>query len=114
MALLLGGGRETRHRRAPQYRSVARMVAALRVSLELLRIVVDVAQVAGAVAQDLIVEMRRRRVAALAAGSDCFRVHALAEFDGRDEAVAARAVELLHAAEYTRSVLEGGERAPAR
>ena len=88
------------------------MVRALGVALELSRIEVHVAQIAGAVALGLIVEMRRRRIAALAAGGDRLRPHPVAELDDRDEAVAAGAVHLLRARVGARA--ERGERAPAR
>src|ERR1035438_5482207 len=73
------------------------MVLTLGVSLELLAVEVDLAQFAGAIAFRLIVEVRRRRMAALAAGRHRPGTHAFAEFDHGDEAVAAGAIPLFGA-----------------
>src|SRR6202789_2111618 len=68
------------------------MVFALGMSFEIGAVEVDFAQIAGAVAFCLIVEMGRGGVAAFSAGSDCFRVDFVAELNDRDEAVSAGAV----------------------
>src|SRR5712671_6548641 len=73
----------------------AGMIHTLSVSLELCRIEVHVPEIAGAVALRLVVEVGRRRVAALSTRGDCPRTHAVTELDHRDEAVAAGAVPLL-------------------
>src|SRR4051812_43120458 len=96
--------------RRPRGALLARVVGALRVALQLVRIEVHVAQVAGRVAFRLIVEVLRRRVAALAAGADGARLHAVAELHDRDEAVAAGAVHLLRPGIGART--KGGERSP--
>src|SRR5205814_10177178 len=88
------------------------MILALGVLLDVLPVEVDVAQIAGAVALRLIAEVRRRRIAALAAGRDRLRAHAIAELDRRDEAVAGGAVHLLRAVVGPRP--ERGERTPPR
>src|ERR1700682_635324 len=75
--------------------SLTGMIPALDVSLELRRIEVHVAEIAGAVSLRLVVEMGRGGVATLAARGDCPRPHAIPELDHRDEAVAAGAVPLL-------------------
>src|SRR4051812_7881127 len=72
-----------------------RMVLALGVSLQLLLVEVDLAQIAGAVAARLIVEVRRRGIAALPACRHGSRAYAIAELDDGDEAVARGAVDLL-------------------
>ena len=71
------------------------MVLALDVPLELRRIEVHVAQISGTVARRLIAEMRRGGVSALAARRHRLGLHAIAEFDDGDEAVAAGPVHLL-------------------
>src|SRR5262249_1504994 len=91
---------------------LARMVLPLGVPLELLAIEIHVAQIAGAVAQRLIAEMRRRGIVVLAARGDRFRPDAIAELDGRDEAVARVAVHLLRAGVRPRA--EGREGSPSR
>src|ERR1035437_9542700 len=88
------------------------MVFPLRVSLERLAVEVDLAQLAGAVALGLIVEMRGRRMAALAAGRHGPGAHALAEFDHGDEAVAVGAIPLPGARVGARG--EGCQRSPLR
>src|SRR6476661_8649216 len=96
----------------PKRASVPWMVRTLSVTDKLGRIEVDLAQISLAVAKRLIVEVLRRRVATLAARRDRARVHAVAEIDDRDEAVAARTVHLLR-----RLLLpgaEGSERPPSR
>src|ERR1017187_6691859 len=91
------------------------MVFPLRVSLELLAIEVDLAQFTCAVTFGLIVEVRGRRIAALAAGRHGHGADALAELDHGDEAVAARAKPLLGARvgargeRRQRSPMRGGE-----
>src|ERR1019366_1193415 len=65
------------------------MVFPLRMSLELIAVEVDLAQLSGAVALGLIVEVRGSRMAALAAGRHGPGAHAFAELDHGDEAVAA-------------------------
>src|SRR5258707_3406506 len=64
-------------------------------SLELVAIEVDVAQVAGGIALRLVVEVRRRWIPALTAGGDGSCAHTLPEFDDGHEAVAACAIPLL-------------------
>src|SRR5665213_2982062 len=92
--------------------SAAWVIHALRVAHELRRIEVHVAQIARAVAQRLIVEVFRRRIAALAAGSDGARAHAVSEVDHGHEAVPARAVQLLRLQRLPRA--ERCERSPSR
>jgi hypothetical protein len=70
--------------------SASRMVFPLGVSLKLLAVEVDLAQFAGAVALGLIVEVRGRGMAALAAGRHGPGAHVFAEFNQGDETVAAR------------------------
>ena len=67
------------------------MALAFRVALELRTVVINFAQVSGAVALSFIVEMRRGGMAALAAGGHGSGSHFVAKFDHRDEAVAAGA-----------------------
>src|SRR3954466_1711630 len=74
---------------------LTRVVRALGVAGELVGIEVQLAQVAARVAPGLVEEVRRVRVAALAAGGDRHRLDPVAELDHRDEAVAARAVHPL-------------------
>ena len=69
-----------------------RPVPPLDMAGELVGVEIDRAQIAGGVALRLIGEMRRARVAAFAARGDRDRADARAEFDHRDEAVAAGAV----------------------
>src|SRR5438445_1271460 len=88
------------------------MVLALDVALQLGTIEVHVSQIARAVSRGLIVEVRRRRIAALAAGRDRPGPHAIAEFDDCHEAVPARAVHLLGS--LVRARAEGRQRAPPR
>ena len=83
--------------RRPFHELVPRMILALGVPFELRAVEVDLAQVAGRVALGLVVEVRRRGIAALAAGRDGPGAHLVAELDHRDEAVAAGAVPLLRA-----------------
>ena len=89
------GGRDGRHGPSCEHRHLLPgIVGPLGVPLELLRVEVDLAQVAGGVALGLIVEVLRGDVAAQAAGGDGAGAHAvLAELDGGHEAVAARAVD---------------------
>src|SRR2546423_8346313 len=75
--------------------SSAWMIHPLNVSFELRRIKVHVPEISRAVSQRLVVEMRRRRIAALATRGDSPRAHAVAEFDAGTEAVAAGAVPFL-------------------
>src|SRR5690348_9667663 len=79
---------------------------------ELVGVEVDRPEVARRVAPRLIAEMARRRVAALAAGSDRPGAHPRPELDDRDEAVAAGAVPAARARIGTGG--EGGEASPAR
>src|SRR5713226_7052999 len=81
-------------------------------AVELGAIEVHVAQITRAVAPGLIVEVRRRGIAALAAGADGLRLHPIAELDDRHEAVAAAAVHLFRA--RIRARAERGERSPPR
>src|SRR5579883_2685766 len=75
----------------------SRMVFALGVPLQLLAVEVDLAQVAGGVALGLVVEVLRLGMAAFAAAGDGAGAHARAEFDYRNEAVAAGPVPFLRA-----------------
>src|SRR4051794_1402912 len=88
------------------------MVRPLGVPLQLLAVEVHLAQVAGGVALRLVVEVLRRRIAALAAGRDRARAHPLAELDGGDEAIAADPIHLLRPRRRARA--ERGERSPSR
>src|SRR5512138_3449462 len=98
-----GGQRPT----AGRDRSLSRVVLPLDMAFQLVRVEIDVAQRTGRVPARLVPEMRRRGVAALAAGADGFGAHARAELDHRDEAVAAGAVHLLRA--RIRACAERGE-----
>src|ERR1039457_6857049 len=100
------------HNMMRQKPSVSRMVLPPRVSLELLAVEVDLAQLAAAVAFGLIVEVRGTRMAALAAGRHGPGAHAFAELDHGDEAVAAGAVPLLGARIGARG--KRGQRSPLR
>ena len=71
------------------------MVFPLDVALQLGGIEIHFAQIAGAVALGLIVEVRRAGIAALAAGRHGPGADAVAELDHGDEAVAAGPVDLL-------------------
>src|SRR5689334_9236955 len=88
------------------------MVLALGVAGQLVAIEVHVAEIAGAVAHGLTVEVRRRWIAVLAAGGDRFRADAIAEFHDGHEAVPAGAVHFLRAAVGARA--ERGQGSPAR
>ncbi|MCG3162546.1 MAG: hypothetical protein JMDDDDMK_03813 [Acidobacteria bacterium] len=79
-------------------------------SLELRAVEIHFAQIARAVPFRLIVEVARRRVAALAAGAHGFGAHRLAEFDDGHEAVAAGSVPFLRPLVRTRA--ERGQRSP--
>src|SRR5215211_3128241 len=92
--------------------STTRVVRPGSVTLELRRVEVHVAKIAGAVALRLVIEVWRLRVAALAACRHRSRLHAVAELHDRDEAVAARAVPFLRV--LVRARAERGQRAPAR
>jgi hypothetical protein len=71
------------------------MVLALGVALKLGRIKVNLTQASRAVPPGFIVEMRRTGMATLASGGHGSGAHFVAEFDDRNEAVAARAIPLL-------------------
>src|ERR1035441_9996113 len=86
------------------------MVFPLRVSLELLAVEVDLAQLAGAIAFGLIIEVRGRRMAALAADRHGPGAHAFAELHHGDETVAAGAIPLFGARVGARG--ERGQRSP--
>src|SRR5262245_40958911 len=88
------------------------MVFPLDVPFQLVAIEIDVAQIAGAVAHCLIVEMRRPRIAALSARGDGLRAHAIAELDDGDEAVAGGPVDLFGSP--VAAGAERRERSPAR
>src|SRR6185503_20950632 len=92
--------------------SLPRLVFALGVTLELIAIEVDVAQIAGRIALRLIVEVLRPGHAVQAAGGHRLRLHLIAELDDGDEAVAARAIPLLGVGIRARA--ERGQRAPPR
>src|SRR5690606_14440990 len=83
-----------------------------RVAFELFGPEVHLAQVAGAVTLGLVVEVRRRRVAAFAARGHRARADLVAELHRGNEAVAAGAVVALRARPAMRA--ERGQRAPAR
>jgi len=69
--------------------SASRVILPLGMPLKLVAVEVYLAQFARAVALGLIVEVRGRRIAALAAGGDGPGAYAAAELDYGDEAVAA-------------------------
>src|SRR5437660_4085453 len=73
----------------------SRMITPLRMTFQLCRIKVNFAQISRGISLHLIVKMRRRRIAALAAGGDSLRAHRLSKFNNGNEAVAARAINLL-------------------
>src|ERR1035441_2629347 len=88
------------------------MILPLRMSLELIAVKVDLPQFARAIPLRLIVEVRRRRVPALAAGRYRLGAHAVAELHHRHEAVAAGAIPLLRPRVRARS--ERGQRSKLR
>src|SRR6476620_4218651 len=88
------------------------MIHPLSVSFELRRIKVYLSEIPGAVAHGLVVEVRRRRIAALATRGDCSRAHAFTELDDGDEAVAAGAVPFLRSGIWAGS--ERCQRSPSR
>src|ERR1022692_450813 len=88
------------------------MVFPLRVSLELLAVEVDLAQLADAIAFGLIIEVRGRWMAALAADRHGPGAHAFAELHHGDEAVAAGAIPLFGARVGARG--ERSQRPPLR
>src|SRR5581483_4236297 len=75
--------------------SLSGLISSLGVTLQLRGIEIDFAQVASGVSLRLVVEMLRRRIPAFTAGGDCDRAHLGPELNHSDEAVAARAVNLL-------------------
>src|SRR2546427_3186804 len=77
------------------YSLIPRMVLSLGVTLELRVVEIHFPQFAGAVAFRLVIEVRRRRVAAFAPGGHGSRSNGLAEFDDGHEALAARTVNFL-------------------
>src|SRR5690348_3580870 len=81
-------------------------------SRELRGIEVHRPEIARGVTLCLVIEMGRRRMAALAARGHRDRANAVSEFDDRDEAVSARAVPLLRPWIGTRP--ERRERPPPR
>src|ERR1051325_1252907 len=89
---------------------IPRVVLALGVPLELRTVEIDLSQITRAVAFRLVIEVRRRRVAALPTGGHGSGPHRLAELDDGDEAVAAGAVNPLRA--RVRAGAERGQRAP--
>src|ERR1700675_348879 len=91
--------------------SASGVVLALGVTRELRAVEVDLAEVAGAVADGLVVKVRRRRMAALSAGRDGPGAHAIAELDYGHEAVSAGAVPFLRTRIGARS--ERRERSPS-
>src|SRR2546430_4105242 len=70
------------------------VVFALRMPHELRAVEVHVPQATGDVAVDLVGEVGRARLTALAARGDCPRPHAVSELDHRHEAVPRGAVPL--------------------
>src|SRR2546428_10530044 len=71
------------------------MVFPLGVTLELRTVEVDFPQLACAVSLRLVVEVRRRWIAAFSSGRYRFCPHSLTELNDGHEAVAARSVDLL-------------------
>src|SRR5215469_13725693 len=86
------------------------MILALGVLVELRTIEIYFAQFACRVPLGFVVEVRRLRVAALAARRHRERAHLVGEFDDGDKAVAAGAIPLLGA--WIRARAKGGERTP--
>ena len=65
------------------------MICPLDMAFELVGIEIDRTKIARRVAADLVVEMRRGRIAAFSAGGDGLRPNSRPELDDRDEAVPA-------------------------
>src|SRR5262245_23748337 len=74
---------------------VPRLICPPGVTFELRAIEIHVSQIARAITFGLIIEVGRRRIAALSAGGHGFGPHGLAELDDRHKAVAAGPVNLL-------------------
>src|SRR2546430_15676749 len=72
----------------------SRVVLSLGVTFQLCPVKINLSEIARAVTFRLVIEMRRRRVAAFAAGGHGFGAHGLAKLNDGDKAVAARAVNL--------------------
>ena len=81
-------------RSSAAYSFIPRMVFAFGVTLQLCPVEINLSEIARAVAFRLVIEMRRRRVAAFSAGGHGFGAHGLAKLNDGDKAVAARAVNL--------------------
>src|SRR5580704_15278175 len=86
------------------------MVFSLGMALEVGAIEIDLSQVASAVALGLIVKVRRRGMAALTAGGNGSRPHAIAKLDHGDEAVSAGAIPFRGS--WVRARPEGCQRSP--
>src|SRR5436190_22435012 len=82
------------------------------VTLELRRIEIDFAQVPGAVALRLIVEVWRRRIAARAAGSHGSGSHGRSELNHGDKTIAAGPVHFFGG--FVGASAEGRQRTPER
>src|SRR5205814_10369035 len=82
---------------------LARMVLPLDMVLDVRAVEVDIPQIPRTVPFRLIVEVRRRGVAALAACGDGLRAHFFSKLDHGNEAVPARPVPLLCAGVGARS-----------
>src|SRR5262249_52541367 len=91
---------------------VPRMIRPLSVTMELRAVEIHIPQIARAVTFRLIIEVGRRRIAALSAGGHGFGSHSLAELDDGDKAVAAGPVNLLRPLVQARA--ERGQPAPHR
>src|SRR5216684_2727774 len=86
------------------------MVLSLSVTFELRGIKINFPEIACAVSFRLVIEVRRRWIAALSAGSHCSCPHSVTELDDRYKAVAARAVNLLRP--FVRARAKRRQRAP--
>src|ERR1700735_582273 len=71
------------------------MVVLLGVALQLVRIKVNLAQVAADISLYLIIEMPRIRMSAFATGCHCSSAHSIAKLNHCNKAVAAGSVPLL-------------------
>src|SRR2546423_3116946 len=78
------------------------MVFAFGVTLQLGPVKINLSEIARTVAFRLVIEMRRRRIAAFSAGGYGSGAHGLSKLNDGDEAVAARAVNLFLALVRTR------------
>src|SRR6266446_5893601 len=99
-------------RSSAAYSLIPRMVLTLGMTFHLCAVKINLSEVARAVAFRLVIEMRRRRIAAFSAGGHGSGAYGCAKLDDGDEAVAARAVNLFRALVRTRG--ERRQRAPDR